>query len=256
MSHHSYPSKRTVDVKQTLVFFVIVTVSALCLSFITAIAIHHSGMSQHAHKYLLTSVSISACVALPIALIASHNQFRLLAHRDPLETLSQTDSLGGLLSRRFFLQAANQLVQRMGRTDQMSCLIVFDLDGFKRLNDRFGSNMGDKVLLAVSAMAREELRGRHDLITRWWGDQFVIALYNATPAQTQMVAERIRSRIADTEFDLEGETARITASFGYAPLTKYDRLEIALGRADEAMTLAKTSGQNCLRCWSMTKLAA
>ncbi len=241
-------------IKEAIIFFTMIIATALCLSFIISVVLYRYGIPQHPHKYLLSSLYISVCVGLPVAVMASQNQFRLMLHRDPLETLSATDTLSGLLTRRFFLQAANQQIQLMNRTDKMSGLVVFDIDNFRAINDAYGSTLSDKVLVTVSNIAREELRSRQDLITRWWGDEFVIALYNSTAEQTLLVAERIRQRVAEMSVDLGGSGVSITASFGFAPLSKYDSLESALARADEAMQRAKDDGKNRICSWSMAKL--
>ncbi|MDJ0920259.1 MAG: GGDEF domain-containing protein [Henriciella sp.] len=242
--------------KETAIFFAMVVATALALSFIVAVVMYNFGVSDHSQKYLLTSVYISVCVGLPVAIIASQNQFRLMMHRDPLETLATRDGLTDLLSRRYFLQAANQQIQRMQRTEKMAGVIVFDIDGFKDINDKFGNAMGDKLLMAVATLAREELRSRQDLMTRWWGDEFVIMLHATTPELVRLVSERVRKRIDETPIMLGDNEVKVTASFGFAVLSKYDTLEGAMGRADEAMKLAKSEGKNTVRTWSIAQLAS
>jgi len=246
----------THKIKETAIFFTMVIASALALSFIVTIIMYNFGLSDHSQKYLLTSFYISACVGLPVAIIASQNQFRLMMHRDPLETLSTRDNLTDLLSRRYFLQAANQQIQRMQRTEKMAGVIVFDIDRFKDVNDRHGNHLGDKLLMAVATLAREELRSRQDLMTRWWGDEFVIMLHATTPELVRLVSERIRKRIAETPIMLDEAEVKVTASFGFAVLSKYDTFEGALGRADEAMKLAKSEGKDTVRTWSIAQLAS
>ncbi|MEM6534569.1 MAG: GGDEF domain-containing protein [Pseudomonadota bacterium] len=256
MSATTLQSNQAIKIKEIATFFAIVVASALCLSFILSLIIYRFGVPDHPQKYLLTSLYISFCVGLPIAVIASQNQFRLMVHRDPLETLSATDTLSGLLTRRFFLTAASQHIQSIARADKLSGIVVFDIDGFRQINDTYGNLLGDKVLMLVAKMAREELRSRQDLITRWWGDEFVIVLYGASGEETRRVADRIRERIYNTPIDLDGEEVLISASFGISPLSKYDSIESALSRADQAMALAKQRGKNRICSWSMVKLAA
>jgi diguanylate cyclase (GGDEF)-like protein len=121
---------------------------------------------------------------------------------------------------------------------------MIDLDNFKRVNDTYGHSTGDAVLRQFANIMRETVR-TIDIAARLGGEEFAILLPNTTQEEAMCLAERLRQRIADTEFYYEKGVVRITISTGAALLTADDREgDAALNRADTALYEAKDAGRN------------
>jgi diguanylate cyclase (GGDEF)-like protein len=154
-------------------------------------------------------------------------QSRLLA-------ASTRDPLTGCLNRRVLSWKARQLHANR------SVLLLIDIDHFKAVNDEYGHTRGDQVLKSVAALIRSELR-EGDSLFRLGGEEFLVLLEGSTSALSAHVAERIRSRIAATNF--LGER-KVTVSIGIAELAAQGSLSEALRLADEGLYAAKAEGRN------------
>ena len=174
-----------------------------------------------------------------------------------LEELAQIDFLTGLLNRRAFMALANREVAHSIRHKQPLSLMLFDIDHFKRINDRYGHGTGDRVLTEVAKAVSKTCR-ESDLICRWGGEEFVVLLQSATPGEAKLLAARMRETIQNLSLKSEdGDTIAATASFGFISYDGYqetselnkpenaDRLlELLLNKADGAMYHTKNRGRN------------
>jgi len=160
-----------------------------------------------------------------------------------LEELSITDGLTGLRNRRHMVAALDQEVDRARRSKRPLSVLMLDVDHFKRLNDRFGHQAGDAVLVKVAGLIRAAVRGV-DAAGRYGGEEFIVVLPETDQRAAEEVAERIRSMVAGGVL-LEGGDAPVTVSIGIATLTK-DGGEAAevIARADAALYRAKAGGRN------------
>ncbi len=167
----------------------------------------------------------------------------LQSQNKEFETMASTDSLTGLYNRhkfaQLYLNAYNSMVQRH---NSMS-LIMLDLDFFKRINDRYGHNQGDKALIQLSHILLKTLRNI-DIVCRWGGEEFIALLPTADLGQAILLAGKLQKQIQEQEIDIIG---KITASFGVAQIREGESMENAVVRADRALYLAKESGRNCVR---------
>ena len=167
-----------------------------------------------------------------LALRRAHEQARRLADIDPLT---------GLYNRRAWSQRLPE-TEREARTRGVPLTLLFlDLDGFKQLNDQHGHAAGDNTLLALAGVLRAELR-EEDLIGRYGGEEFVVALPGADEAHALQVAERIRQRLRERSLTAVG--VQCTVSIGVAALQSHEDTAALLRRADEAMYAAKAAGRN------------
>lgn len=166
---------------------------------------------------------------------------RVRNERDNLRRDSQTDPLTGLLNRRS-LQA--EILSRCQSGDRFGVLFM-DLDHFKSVNDRFGHEMGDRVLVAVAAVLKLALRPG-DLVGRYGGEEFVGIVAGAGPESARLVAERLRRSI-ELMLPPKSGPAKLTISIGttvFDPRQSDERMEDLLHRADMALYAAKRSGRN------------
>lgn len=159
-----------------------------------------------------------------------------------LRTIAQRDYLTGASSRRAFTELARKLLDRFARDNRPSSLILFDLDHFKRINDRFGHSCGDEVLKAVAASCEGVLRS-NDMLGRLGGEEFGILLPELDANGAFVIAERLRLHISATRFDWAPDLA-VTASFGVSSLRAGASVESWLRLTDEALYRAKGQGRD------------
>ncbi|ABD06403.1 diguanylate cyclase [Rhodopseudomonas palustris HaA2] len=151
-----------------------------------------------------------------------------------------TDPLTGLHNRLRFNEGLAQELARVRRTGQPLSLVMFDVDHFKEVNDRYGHPTGDQVLIRLSQTAAAQLR-QTDLLARWGGEEFAILLVDADLHAAVEVAENLRRLVARTPFDQIGS---VTASFGVAECRPDESADSLLERADAALYRAKSNGRN------------
>ncbi len=120
----------------------------------------------------------------------------LEAKADRLEQLSQTDELTGMLNRRAFNSRSQALLNQRQRQGCAAVFLLIDIDFFKRVNDSFGHDVGDRVLIEVAQRLKTGCRS-HDVVARIGGEEFAVMLLLEQPAQGQQLAEKIRRLIAD-----------------------------------------------------------
>jgi diguanylate cyclase (GGDEF)-like protein len=158
--------------------------------------------------------------------------------------MATTDSLTVLLNRRAFLARAGDELKRSQRYGDNLSVILLDVDHFKRINDQRGHAAGDHVLVEVAKLLSGSVRGC-DVVARWGGEEFVIALPSTPPKNALILAERLRCRLeAHPIVDHDGTPIPVTASFGLAAQAASDNLQSLIDRADRAMYGAKSSGRN------------
>ena len=154
---------------------------------------------------------------------------------------SLTDPLTGTGNRRRLEQALATEVNRAERTGGSLCAFMADLDHFKRVNDRYGHEAGDKVLAAFGEILRQRTRAT-DIAARFGGEEFVVLMPTTDLANATAIAERIRAAIAELQTELLLEP--ITASFGVVERLAGEPAHALLRRADVALYEAKRQGRN------------
>ncbi len=225
-------------------YFALVCLSALAISFIVSLVVYKLGIPVHAADYVRMNLYVTACIALPTAIIATLHDFHTRAYQRRLEALAWTDELTGLLNRRFFLRAADEECRRMRRTQQSAAIAILDLDFFKEVNDLYGHAAGDRVLKSIAQIAHAELRGPFDKLGRWGGEEFVVLLTDVTPEKARIVCDRLRARIQSALIEAGQYQVCITASFGFCVLNSGADVNGVIEAADRALYEAKRLGRN------------
>ena len=159
------------------------------------------------------------------------------------ETMASTDSLTGLYNRYKFLELYLSAYTTMVQRGNDMSLIMLDIDHFKNVNDNYGHNIGDQVLIQVSHALLKTLRNV-DIVCRWGGEEFIVLLPTANMENALHIAEKLRQNIEELDIDIVGH---ITASFGVAEVIESEDMDDVVGRADKALSLAKNSGRNCVK---------
>ncbi len=157
-----------------------------------------------------------------------------------LEKIASIDSLTGLYNRSKFGELFNLAYQSMLSRENPLSLIMLDIDHFKRVNDTYGHNVGDEVIVAIAETLKRELRNI-DIVCRWGGEEFVALVPTADLAQTKLIAEKLRTKIQTLHFSF-GEG--ITSSLGVSEVRRGEEMLEAIERADKALYEAKRSGRN------------
>ncbi|MCK4787210.1 MAG: diguanylate cyclase, partial [Desulfobacteraceae bacterium] len=161
--------------------------------------------------------------------------------------LASTDSLTEVLNRRAFMERMEQEINRSFRENSPLSLILADIDHFKSVNDRHGHQVGDLVLQRFVSKLTESSRP-YDFVGRYGGEEFVICLPGATDTESRTVAERMLKSVEEMKIMLpeSSQSVRITASFGVVTLRLEleDSVDSLIGRADDAMYMAKREGRN------------
>lgn len=159
-----------------------------------------------------------------------------------LTALAETDPLTALPNRRGFGARAGEALEAARRDGLPACVLLLDLDHFKAINDRHGHPAGDAVLVALAATLEQGLR-RGDVPARLGGEEFAALLPGAALPDAIARAEALRQAIAAAVPHPAGGEARVTASFGVAPVGRRG-LEAALAAADRALYAAKRNGRD------------
>ena len=182
---------------------------------------------------LLYAIGISF-VTLAMVRERAEQQYRYASLSDPLT---------GIGNRRSFIDAGQALLQRGRLRGEPVALLLCYLDFFKRLNDTFGHQAGDRALIDFGQVIARRMR-RQDVFGRIGGEEFACLLADADALVAREVAERIRAEFAAMPF---AEQGRLSVSIGVATTTSRYELDELLAQADRALYVAKAAGRNCTR---------
>ncbi len=159
------------------------------------------------------------------------------------EHQASTDALTGIHNRHWMNNAFPRALQRCTHNRQPFAVMVVDIDHFKKINDTYGHLVGDLALKTVAKCMADNLRP-HDLLARYGGEEFAVLLTEADLDAARIVAERLRTKIADSEIRADDISFRVTLSIGITPTQQGDRLESLIHEADQALYRAKKNGRN------------
>ena len=159
-----------------------------------------------------------------------------------LSSLIKTDNMTGAYSRYYFDQRVHDEMKRASSYNFPLTLIFFDLDHFKAVNDQYGHDVGDEVLISIASMTERFVR-RPDLFARWGGEEFMILLPRTGLDEAARLAEELRILFSQTSYSAAGS---VTASFGVAQWEPYEAFEHWFKRVDYALYRSKSNGRNCV----------
>jgi diguanylate cyclase (GGDEF)-like protein len=163
--------------------------------------------------------------------------------------LSVIDELTGLHNRRFFFPESRSALARSLRYKKGFCMLLLDIDHFKRVNDMYGHRLGDEVLSRCAELFRQQVR-EVDVLARFGGEEFIIALPDTDLAGAKQLAERVREAVKGAVFEIEGRGIKVTVSIGIACLSDNDAgdaqliLERLISEADQALYFGKHHGRD------------
>jgi diguanylate cyclase (GGDEF)-like protein/PAS domain S-box-containing protein len=157
-----------------------------------------------------------------------------------LKQLATTDTLTGICNRRHFDEVLASEIDRAARFSSPLSLILFDIDHFKRINDTFGHQAGDRVLTQLAVVVGNTIR-TVDLFARWGGEEFVVLLPGSDLNAGRLLAEKLRMAIEKQAFS---DVGQVTCSFGVAEYVPGDSMDALMKKVDRCLYHAKASGRN------------
>ena len=169
----------------------------------------------------------------------------LSAANHQLKELASTDALTGTLNRRAFMEEASGLLQLAQRYKHPLSLLMIDADHFKKVNDTYGHQVGDRVLIHLSNIMRHCLRGT-DRLGRVGGEEFAVILPETDLEQTGVLIERLLSAVRSATIEIEdAPPPRVTVSIGVATLNPLSTdIDALMKQADVALYRAKNEGRD------------
>ena len=172
-------------------------------------------------------------------------QKELASKNRELAQLSEIDTLTQLYNRRKIDQIMEDTLNAAQADNQGMAIIILDIDRFKSINDTFGHQMGDEVIVKVTKQLTDNIR-ENDSIGRWGGEEFLIICPDTDREAVETLSERLRMCIASHDFNIN---MQVTCSFGITLLNDNDTVTTLLKRADDGLFHSKESGRNCItRC--------
>jgi diguanylate cyclase (GGDEF)-like protein len=176
---------------------------------------------------------------LILLLVLAWNR-KLTALNNELARLSVTDTLTGLFNRLKTDDVLNNEFKRSMRSGQPFSVILVDIDHFKHVNDTYGHQVGDQVLVTVAKTLQAKTRAT-DVLGRWGGEEFIIVSTHTDQTGAVKLAENLRQSLQDQNIP---RVQQITASFGVATYQSGDQPKDLVARADAALYEAKRQGRN------------
>ncbi len=172
----------------------------------------------------------------------------LVEQADKLKELATVDGMTGLFNRRHFFSLAEIEWARYQRHWRPLSLLMIDIDQFKSINDRFGHDVGDHVIIRIADICRQEKRNS-DVVARFGGEEFLLLLPETDLEEAQNVAERLRRLVESREFSIASRAVNTTVSIGAAQANPYmETMFDLIKMTDQALYAAKNAGRN--RVWA------
>ncbi|MCP4073355.1 MAG: GGDEF domain-containing protein [Hyphomicrobiales bacterium] len=160
------------------------------------------------------------------------------------------DALTNMYNRRYFDMLLADSISDAAESDTPMCLVMVDIDNFKKLNDRYGHLIGDEVLKFVATLLMKNVKGQ-DIPVRYGGEEFAIILPDTKIANAMTLMERIRILLESAKLVLtkrQQSIGKVTASFGIAQIHSSEEPDELIQRADAKLYQAKDAGRNCIAC--------
>lgn len=186
--------------------------------------------------------NISVVFAM-FAYLSSYYYGTIAAAQRHLSMLAMTDPLTGLYNRRHILDVAEYEAVQQKRTSTGLSFIITDIDYFKRINDTYGHDAGDAVIVAVSQTIRNSVR-EQDSVARWGGEEFLIVLPDTHLDKAAHVAHRIRENVAAIRVPAGPRTISVSATLGVSFYRTGESISNAIAKADESLYKGKKEGRN------------
>jgi diguanylate cyclase (GGDEF)-like protein len=162
---------------------------------------------------------------------------------EKIQRIATRDELTGTANRRFMQEQMRLEFQRSSRSGAPVMLAILDIDYFKRVNDTYGHQAGDRSLQVFAQVVQNSLRSS-DLLARWGGEEFLVMLPDTDFTFGMACLERLRAQVAETTVAFGSVEIQFTVSIGVTQFHEGDSIESTVDRADFALYAAKAQGRN------------
>jgi len=173
-------------------------------------------------------------------LISLNNISNLVREKEEIRTIADHDALTNIYNRVKFNSMFTQIIETSQRHNEDFSIILFDIDHFKSVNDTYGHNVGDRVLVELVSLVKIGLRDKN-VFARWGGEEFVILCRRTNIKQAEQLSNRLRKDVEAYSFDI---VKKLTCSFGVSQFKVGDSKNELFQRVDEALYMAKDRGRN------------
>jgi diguanylate cyclase len=188
--------------------------------------------------------SDEVCAAQEQVMLAEQKIASMKRELEQLRTLVQIDQMTGALNRRGLDEVFNREAARADRNAQSLCVILIDIDDFKQINDNYGHQYGDNVLVKLVSVAKDTLRPS-DIIARFGGEEFVILLPDIEMDEAIAVIHRLQKKLVNTRsLKMNNQFLPVTFSAGVSIRSFGEHQNSVISRADSALYQAKRTGKN------------
>lgn len=188
---------------------------------------------------------LAMAFAVLVLILIGYLLQRILVNRNHFQQMALKDHLTDAPNRRAILHFAERHFQLSRRNRQPYTLAIVDLDFFKKINDNFGHDAGDEVLIAVAKAIKSSIRTQ-DSFGRYGGEEWLLVLNNANKEDVQVIFERIKTSLAAIQIEQIPDDYKVTFSLGASQIQKGDiSLNSVIKRADECLYKAKENGRDC-----------
>jgi diguanylate cyclase (GGDEF)-like protein len=178
-----------------------------------------------------------------IARISDRYQSMMRDLNEALKEASTRDALTGIGNRRMLMERLKAEAARAERMGRPMTIALGDVDRFKKVNDAYGHEAGDKALVEIAEAIRSAVRD-YDLCGRWGGEEFMIIMPEIGASEGMLVVDRVRNAIAGLDMQIGEQALELSASFGIAERRQGESVSDAINRADAALYDAKRAGRN------------
>lgn len=179
-----------------------------------------------------------------IMILTFHDVTEYVNENESFKNLAMRDALTGVFNSRYFTVIAEAEFERYKKFGGSTALIMMDIDKFKSINDKYGHDVGDEVLIEFTKACRRALRGS-DPLCRYGGDEFIVMLTDITQSQAKKVVKRILTMTSNVMINVDEEYIDVSASIGLTFIREDDfSLKDVFKRADEALYKVKDKGRN------------
>ncbi len=187
-------------------------------------------------------LNLNICFLVTVVVLVLIN-FTVIPYQKTLEKMATTDKLTGIYNRQSFDSVTSKILQETKDKKSTFSIILFDIDNFKQINDKYGHFAGDKVIKTVSSFVYNQLENP-ELFFRWGGEEFIALLRENDITQARSVAEEIRSTIKKSATFYQDEKISVTVSLGIAEYVYPEGIDSLVKRADKALLNAKEKGKD------------
>ncbi|WP_293749185.1 GGDEF domain-containing protein [uncultured Paraglaciecola sp.] len=171
--------------------------------------------------------------------------YRIQEMSRKFEKQAMRDPLSGLLNRRGMQEKLQQEFDRSQRYKNNLTVMMCDIDHFKIVNDQYGHDKGDEIIKGLGDIFKSGLR-KQDSLARWGGEEYLFLLPETNGSQAMLLAEKLRSKIEETQYNQDNKTFSVTVSIGLHQIASSDTINQAITKADTNLFKAKEQGRN--RC--------